>query len=124
MSQRDYVSLEQAKKLREQGFNWSCEYSYSGGSMTASFYCYDSDPYAPDLDTAHKWLREVKGLYILVWICACGYGWEILKCSTPENMGTTVLRFDEESGDDEPSGMFTTYEKALFDAIDNALELI
>lgn len=120
----DYCSYELSKKLQEKGFNEPCDYCYSGKSRSQSWICYDSDPYAPTLYEASRWLREEKGLFINVWLCACGYGWEINKCSTPENRGTSILLFDEESGDDEPSGMWTTYELALTDAINKASELI
>lgn len=70
------------------------------------------------------WLREEKGLFINMWSCVAGWSWTIEKCSTPENRGTHFMQHDGESGDDEASGLFTTYLKALQSAVYNALTVV
>ena len=77
---------------------------------------------APRLDQAAAWMRECKGIDVLVFNSACGYGWEISKAD-PQSRGTMIALFDNE-GEDEPSGMWWTYEKALSAGIDKALELL
>lgn len=65
MITEDYVSLETAKLLKENGFDWNCE--------SKRFYPepdYDQESpdgvYAPTLQMAMKWLREVHSLHIAV----------------------------------------------------------
>ena len=65
MITEDYVSYETAKLLKEKGFNWDCK--------TKKFYPepdYDQESpngvYAPTLQMAMKWLREVHGLFIFI----------------------------------------------------------
>lgn len=127
------VSIKLAKYLREYGFNWPCrdywtltEFGYEL-VMTEKFQTFDTmyteEYLCPTLSHVHQWLREVKGLYVDVWLCAAGWSWNIEKCSTPENMGTFVTKHDEESGDDPNSGLFTSYENALEDGIVHALNL-
>ena len=77
----------------------------------------------PTLWQAQKWFREVKNIDVLVWNCACGYGWEISKAGDEQARGTTILMFDEE-GEDEDSGKWLSYEAALQDGIKKALKLI
>ncbi len=62
----DYVSFETAKLLKEKGFNWNCE--------SKRFYPepdYDQESpngvYAPTIQMAMKWLREVHNLHIVVF---------------------------------------------------------
>ncbi|WP_290143716.1 hypothetical protein, partial [Paramuribaculum intestinale] len=74
---------------------------------------------APTLWQAQKWLREKKKIDVLVWNCACGYGWEVSKA---EN-GTGLILFDDK-GDNKDSGCWTSYESALSAGIAEALELI
>lgn len=124
----DIISYEQAKDLKEAGFNDKTRYLFKLDGSNV-FWCPSSRNYprclkAPSLAQVAKWLREIKGLFIDVWLSASGYSWYIEKCSTPENRGTFVAQHDEESGDDEDSGSFTTYEKALSDGISKALSIL
>ena len=77
---------------------------------------------APTLWQAQKWLREAKGIDVLVWNCACGYGWEISKADA-QSRGTMLMDYDD-NGEDMDSGMWLTYENALSAGIAAALELI
>ena len=136
MNEEDYVTYKQAVKLDKLGFDWDCFLYYVSvpfkigceppfhveeivNYSIVSIYKNNTIP-CPTLSQATKWLREVKGLFINVWLCAAGYSWEIDK----SNNGTFVTKHDEESGDDENSGLFTTYEKALSAGINKALELL
>lgn len=144
MTREDFVTFEQAQRLKELGFDWGCthgydtktgaffasqEYPISGQTpMTIDDILYDYNTNytppqyvcisAPTLAQAAKWLREHKGIFIGIWNNACGYGWDI--CDTH---GTGIAKFDD-NGDDLDSGMFTTYELALSAGIDKALEIL
>lgn len=110
MNQEDYCSYELAKKLKACGFDEPCDKWIA----SKSFSYYDEDeccdhnavirkgwlisqkqkerydqealPYL-SLWHAQKWLREKKKIDVLVWNCACGYGWEISKsrCTITRN---------------------------------------
>ena len=136
----DYVSHSLAVALKAAGFDWHCRaaWHYEGSEWNfikdyASKCLYPKEipdwhsasldtPYivsAPTLAMAQKWLREKKGIDVLVYNCACGYLWEVSKAMN----GTGLILFDEK-GDDENSGCWTSYESALAAGIETALELI
>lgn len=134
MITEDYANYEMAKKLKKAGFDWPCEHYYTiedcidGQVWLTSGICqnYNEAPElscvkcsAPLLSQAQKWLREVKGIDVLVYNCACGYLWEVSKAMN----GTGLILYDEK-GDDENSGCWTSYEAALSAGISAALELI
>ncbi len=139
MNTEDYVAYEQAVMLKKYGFDESCSYYYNPNqSLLRAKICAlspettnnryldetaDGMATAPSLAQAAKGLREAKGLFIDIWLCAAGYGWTIEKCGDLNCNGTYVAMCDED-GDDKNSGMFTTYEKALSAAIDAASDLI
>lgn len=108
----EIVSYEQAVKLKEKGFNWPCPYSYSFKSLTDSIHCYDSDPYAPSLYIADKWLRDEKGLYIEIYYNITGWSFNIFDLKN--------RRYYEHNSLDS----YDTYEEALFKGISKALDLI
>lgn len=73
MINEDYVSFETAKLLNEKGFDWNCE--------TKRFYPepdYDQESpngvYAPTLQIAMKWLREVHNIHIVIKSAIRTYG--------------------------------------------------
>lgn len=135
MNNEDYVSYELAKKLKACGFDEPCDHYYTkedapeGAAWIVSTtdrenFNADSDcPFckplcsAPLLYHAQKWLREVMGIDVLVWNCACGYLWEVSKATN----GTGLILFDEK-GDDENSGCWTSYEAALSAGIKSCVE--
>ena len=137
MITEDYVSFETAKLLKEKGFDepykvWYTEYTsvWGGDSLGDRKYIkiqfddknrfdesYKFLCYAPTLQMAMKWLREVHNLCIEPYRTACGYLYTIstipygsCKCNP------------KEGGDDEDSGQWTTYEGACEAAIKYCLE--
>ena len=142
MNPEDYVSYPLALALKKAGF----DEPFDKWIASKSFSYYDEDeccdhnavirkgwiisqkqkerydqealPYLT-LWQAQKWLREKKKIDVLVWNCACGYGWEVSKA---EN-GTGLILFDDK-GDNKDSGCWTSYESALSAGIAAALELI
>lgn len=138
MNNEDYISYELAKKLKECGFDEPCDHYYCAFDDETDVRFWSIHPAqsqngfvnpknkviadAPSLYAAQKWLREVMGIDVLVWNCACGYGWEISKADA-DSRGTTLMDYDD-NGEDKDSGMWLTYEQALSAGIASALELI
>lgn len=138
----DYVDYQTALALKKCGFDEPCRCCYIADKNTesnAEFTEYASEvrwnsaktggskyPYvhisAPTLTIAQKWLREAKEIDVLVWNCACGYGWEISKANA-QTRGTTLMVYDD-NGEDKDSGMWLTYENALYAGIVVALQFI
>ncbi|WP_348689573.1 hypothetical protein [Paramuribaculum intestinale] len=133
MNTEDYVSYPLALALKKARFDEPCDHywykAYANSDemsmRQASADDFNSDDWdvphcsAPTLAQAQKWLREKKKIDVLVWNCACGYGWEVSKA---EN-GTGLILFDDK-GDNKDSGCWTSYESALSAGIAEALELI
>lgn len=145
MNNEDYCSYELSKALKDAGFDEPCD----KWMASKSFSYYDEDeccdhnavirkgwlisqkqkekydqealPYL-SLWHAQKWLREKKGIDVLVYNCACGYLWELSK-SDVQNRGTILMAFDD-NGEDKDSGCWLTYEAALSAGISAALDLL
>lgn len=128
----DFVPFETAKKLKECGFDYPCDYVY------CKWFLQDTDveflpkeerdgrhicANAPTLWQAQKWLREKKEINVLIGDCACGYYWEVSKAGDEQTRGTMLIYYDG-NGEDECSGMWLSYEAALLAGIDAALNLI
>ena len=136
METTDYCSYELSKALKACGFDEPCNFYYTREDAPEDHVWsttseeapidYNKSVYAgcsmPTLAQAQKWLREVMGIDVLVWNCACGYGWEISKADA-DSRGTTLMDYDD-NGEDMDSGMWLTYENALSAGIETALELI
>lgn len=135
METTDYCSYELSKALKECGFYEPCRHYYCAFDNETDVRFWSIHPAqsqngftnpdgkviadAPTLAHAQKWLREKKKIDVLVYNCACGYIWEVSKATN----GTGLILFDEK-GDDENSGCWTSYERALSAGISSALELI
>ena len=131
----DYVSFEQAVRLKELGFDWKCNHYYD--TQTKEFLpvdwfdydgdvdaddLYDNNPpkdiisyrvSAPTLAQAQKWLRDVKKILILIDILRKNekiFYWKIFNSET----------FWIYSSDPD----FDTYEQALSAGIDKALQIL
>lgn len=66
-----------------------------------------------ELSKRHKILMEEKNILISVYTNASGFLWNLMKVDSGTDLG-----WSEYNGDCEMSGTFTTYEKALEDALD------
>lgn len=65
-----------------------------------------------DLCRRHKIIMDTKGVLIRVYRNASGFLWGVEKMDSGTDLGWSEYR-----GDCEHSGTFTTYEKALEDAV-------
>ena len=126
MTHEDYVSFEQAKALKELGFDWevvkgyshfpgekikSCNFQEENVNKIYSKWCFA----APTLDQAQKWLRNVKKTYLLIdyekWFTK-PFSLEIYK-----EVGEKIIHKCYQNG-------FQTYEEAISAGIDKALEIL
>lgn len=147
----DFVTFEQAKKLKELGFDWKCTHFYDyfdpeilisagkivneGGVVYAltvdklsfNFNFEVERASAPTLAQVQKWLREKQNLFVIsdVYFKNCMDS----DYTNPEYEYIIVdLRDGDalrtESGSLFPHRLFTTYEQALSAGIDHAVKLL
>lgn len=126
MKHEDNVSFEQAKDLKELGFDWECNHWYHPleaykvfESVSHSNHNSFDRPYsAPSLSQAQKWLREVKGIALNIIAHDGGfYQWESI--FLPKAPVPVFIDFI-----DPDNNLYDTYELALSAGIDKALELL
>ena len=127
----DYVTYEQAIKLKEIGFDWECNYIYKKDffNQWIFFHCLrdayrnhnqggESEPIfvsAPTLSQAQKWLREVKGICVELRIHPLYRNWfgKVFDLKDYPNINF-VSDID----------LWDTYEQALSVGISKALEIL
>lgn len=120
----DFVTHEQAVKLKELGFDWDCVFIYyftyhnHNKSIfqryeTVRDYEMEKYWYAPTLAQAQKWLREVKQIIIIPCVMHIK---DIMKYDFYIADEPLDVEYDFEG--------FDTYELALSAGIDKTLELI
>lgn len=134
----DFVTYEQAKALKELGFNWKCNHYYN--TETKEFIenhndyspedsfsdCSSYDNHnscwncisAPTLAQAQKWLSEVKGITMLVSIAT----------NKETYITKKVFYFKWFNSEFILCGVskchYATYNEALSEAINKAIELL
>ena len=123
----DFVTYEQAVKLKELGFDWKCNHWYHPLEpekiIECQTYCNHNSferPYsAPTLAQVAKWLRDVKGLII--------YSEPRFYKGKKPLLGYEYHLFNKKDGyysHIESETIYDTYEEALSEGINEALELI
>jgi hypothetical protein len=139
----ELITFETAKLAKRKGFNEESFYCYNSegglvkpyeenGSSTDTEFRVELDDLLDYHNSKHnntfsaltqsllsKWLRDKHNILISVYSNASGYLWEAMKA-----VGGTTMRWSEYEGDDEESGTYTTYEKAMEDALQYALQTI
>ena len=91
MITEDYVSFETAKLLKEKGFNEGCSTTYTpnGFFHTHNYRPLLGDIFAPTLQMAMKWLREVHNIDIFPWKIGKGvYSCAILNSNTSQDLSS------------------------------------
>ena len=133
--EEDFVTFEQALRLKEMGFNWECNHFYESNTLTPSFELISNDGgvayklsvddltcnfnldnidstwvvSAPTLSQTQKWLRKVKKTEVIVIrLDDDVYSYTIYG---------EIVNVTTES-------TFDTYEDALSEGIDGAFELL
>lgn len=148
---KDFVTYEQAVKLKELGFDWGCTYFYDEDKKLTAGYadisgdggfddyelsvidltcsvnnnCLYRDIFdAPTLAQAAKWLREVKGIIIVCTPEVDEYDFNdyVRKFITGQWCYELWRNGDEHWNSTEK--LYPTYETALSAGIDTALKLI
>lgn len=122
MIHEDYVTFEQAQKLKQLGFDWECNHYYhlydeqdtlSTLSKFENSNKFDKNWSAPTLAQAQKWLREVKGIIIIPHVIHVE---DILKYDFYIYGELLDIECDFEG--------FNTYEFALSEGINKALNFL
>ena len=130
----DYVTYEQAVKLKELGFDWECNHLYSHRSSIDfidltyynDFNTTDSskDYSAPTLAQVQKWLREKHNIIILVETYFKNYmDGDYSKVEFEYVIVSMNLNAARKSSSQDDK-LFGTYEQALSCGIDKSLELL
>lgn len=124
ISHEDFVSVEQAKLLKELGFDWNCfcyflysdELTIGEGFKDYNFIVGNDHISAPTLYQVQKWLREVKKINV-----------EVNSCYNPNSDSFVYDCFIQSIDDDEIDDStinHPTYESALSSGIDKTLKFI
>ena len=91
MITEDYVSFETAKLLKKKGFNEGCSTTYTpnGFFHTHNYRPLLGDIFAPTLQMAMKWLREVHNIDIFPWKIGKGvYSCAIFNSNTSQDLSS------------------------------------
>ena len=119
MEHEDFATYEQAQQLKELGFDWECQGAYLEASNEFKLYrtmtnkdwnedVFDFSTLAPTMSQVQKWLREEKGIDVIVLRYDNDYDYKVYS--------KDMVSVTEE--------LFDSYEKALSAGIDEALEII
>lgn len=138
MDEKDFVSFETAKKLKETGFDYPCYWYYTSENAPAGCYWVvytgtlpvkntteNSNYSKPELYQAQKWLREVKGIDITITVyreidetVSSRKIKRFYECEITTEDDEDYIPYSEYEKD------FPSYETALSAGIDAVLELI
>lgn len=124
MERETYVTIKQAQALKRLGFDWDIETYYICGRLVYFSTIGAGESYfkdwgkripAPEFHVVQKWLREIRGIAVNVAAHDGGlYDWEIV----------LLPNADEGLEARKCSPWCKTYEEALSEGIDEALEVL
>ena len=137
MNDKDFVTFEQAEKLKELGFDWECLYHYDGYYLDSNACDYHSQNVesacmsnntvewnplkyidAPFLYQVQNWLREEKNIHISITPMFPNWREDDYNVVTYECTIITV----EELAYNNQIGYYDSYEEALSAGIDRVLK--
>ena len=130
--EEDFVTYDQAVRLKELGFNWKCNHTYDNATQkrhehteddyyVSPYHDFNNETYgvplghisAPTLSLAQKWLRETKNLIVET---------NVVAYVSNQYRPRLVRKGVDEYHIDYP--LEETYDKALETGITKALEII
>lgn len=128
----DFVTYEQAVKLKKLGFNWECNHWYHplepDKNIQCQTYCNHNSferPYsAPTLSQVQKWLFEKHNIILLVDTYFKNYKNGDYSKAEFEYVRINMNFGAARKGSSKDGELFESYEEALSAGIDNALELL
>ena len=134
----DYVSYDQALRLKELGFDWKCETFWDDeGSpkehewVIKNYHDYpfvtneeDCTILRPSLAQAQKWLREKHNIIILVETYFKNYMEGDYNKAEFEYVRVNMNLNAARKGSSKDGELFESYEQALSAGIDETLELL
>ena len=133
----DVITFKTAKIAKEKGFDWSCKnFYYNNGELNDNFDTYkyyyvnkvalyknteqpvvvkDFNCVAPTQAVLQKWLRETHGIYVYAYVGTY---------PSESHKGYSDYLIQRKGFSDIRSGMTNTYEEALEEGLQVALNLI
>ena len=142
LTEKDYCDYDTCVALKELGYKEKCVAYYDTEDNVGLLYntqwasygeCYQyfdvleshntSTEYyidAPTLWDAQKWLREEKGIYVMIeilWKTDDGLGWCYICCNKPLTEEDQEVCFAS-------GGFFDSYEEALLEGIKEAIKIL
>ena len=142
LTEKDYCDYDTCVALKELGFSERCVAYYdtadNAGLLYNTQYTCDVIPCqyddllesrnsateyevdAPTLYDVQKWLREKKGIYVMIeapWKTDDGLGWSHICCNKPLTLEDQEVCF-------ATGGFFDSYEEALFEGIKQAIYIL
>ena len=138
----DYVTFEQAQRLKKLGFDWKCNHYYQDNDQSLHINFYENFNKhsklntedeklikvtlysAPTMSQAQKWLREKHNTIILVDTYFKNYKDGDYSKAEFEYVIVYMNFNATRKGSSKDDKLFESYEQALSAGIDKALELL
>lgn len=130
MIKEDYVSFETAKLLKEKGFDEPCYDFYDSDGI--QHHCGTREPVvsdgtvsiaAPSLALTMKWLRETRGIEVIVDVCKVGEDHRTMYAWTPVAVKEDRLEYPVSQTDGSVfGGLCDGYGQAVEKGIEYCLE--
>ena len=131
MLTEDYCDYETCVALKELGYKGTSRFFYATKESPLRRYSYDQilttgiadsvgHTLAISLYVAQKWLREEKGIYVMIeapWKTDDGLGWSHICCNKPLTKEDQEVCF-------ATGGFFDSYEEALLEGIKQAIYIL
>ena len=131
LTEKDYCDYDTCVALKELGYKGISRFFYATKESPLRRYSYDQilttriadavgHTLAISLYYAQKWLREEKGIYVMIeapWKTDDGLGWSHICCNKPLTIEDQEVCF-------ATGGFFDSYEEALLEGIKEAVKIL